>query len=213
MKKKIILAGVLVGLVFLVALAATTIEDFFLPGSQVGQSGNIETPEKCDNCHGGYDQAVEPAFNWRGSMMSQAARDPLFYACLAIANQDAPDVGDMCLRCHTPDGWLNGRCVPTDGSALNNNDRQGVQCDFCHKMVKPTPLGINPYLHSIWKRHLHTGSVLSEAHQSYTAYFGKRNVHCRCQQCQARALYRCRRSSPDVLFPIPQYIRPLRNMP
>jgi hypothetical protein len=126
-------------------MAATTIDDFFLPGSQVGQSGNIETPDRCDNCHGGYDQAVEPAFNWRGSMMSQAARDPLFFACLAIANQDAPDVGDLCLRCHTPDGWLNGRCEPTDGSALNNNDRQGVQCDFCHKMVKPTALGINPY--------------------------------------------------------------------
>lgn len=123
----------------------TTLNDFFLPGSQIGQSGNIETPDKCDNCHGGYNNAVEPAFNWRGSMMSQAARDPLFYACLAVANQDAPAVGDMCLRCHTPDGWLNGRCVPTDGSALNNNDRQGVQCDFCHKMVKPTELGVNPY--------------------------------------------------------------------
>lgn len=118
--------------------ALTTIDDFFLQGSQEGQSGNIETPDKCDNCHGGYNAAVEPAFNWRGSMMSQSARDPLFYACLAVANQDVVGVGDMCLRCHAPDGWLNGRCVPTDGSALNNNDRQGVQCDFCHKLVMPT---------------------------------------------------------------------------
>ncbi len=130
-----------VGMVY----ALTTINDFFLPGSQVGQSGNIETPDKCDNCHGGYDAAVEPAFNWRGSMMAQSARDPLFYACLAVANQDVIAVGDMCLRCHTPDGWLNGRCEPTDGSLINNNDRQGVQCDFCHKMVKPTPLGVNPF--------------------------------------------------------------------
>ncbi|MEJ2595219.1 MAG: PKD domain-containing protein [bacterium] len=116
-----------------------------MPGSQPGQSGNLEHPEKCDNCHGGYDQAVEPAFNWRGSMMSQAARDPLFYACLAIANQDAPGSGDLCIRCHSPAGWLEGRSVPTDGSALNNNDRESVQCDFCHKLVKPTPLGVNPY--------------------------------------------------------------------
>jgi hypothetical protein len=145
MKKLIPFIPAAVILILLVAAAATTMDDFFLPGSQVGQSGNIETPDRCDNCHGGYDAAVEPAFNWRGSMMSQSARDPLFYACLAIANQDAPGVGDMCLRCHTPDGWLNGRCVPTDGSALNNNDRQGVQCDFCHKMVKPTPLGVNPF--------------------------------------------------------------------
>ena len=127
------------------ASAPTTINDFFLPGSQPGQSGQLQTPDKCDNCHGGYDTAVEPAFNWRGSMMAQAARDPLFYACLAVANQDAPESGDLCIRCHSPAGWLEGRSSPTDGSALNNNDREGVQCDFCHKLVKPTLLGGNPY--------------------------------------------------------------------
>jgi PKD repeat protein len=127
------------------ASVPTTLDDFFLPGSQPLQSGNLEHPSKCDNCHGGYDVSVEPAFNWRGSMMAQAARDPLFYACLAIANQDAPNSGDLCLRCHSPAGWLEGRSVPTDGSALNNNDREGVQCDFCHKLVKPTSLGTNPF--------------------------------------------------------------------
>jgi hypothetical protein len=123
----------------------TTLDDFFLPGSQPQQSGNLEHPSKCDNCHGGYDLTVEPAFTWRGGMMSQAARDPLFFACLAISNQDAPDAGDLCIRCHSPAGWLEGRSVPTDGSALNNNDRESVQCDFCHKVVKPTQLGTNPY--------------------------------------------------------------------
>jgi hypothetical protein len=123
----------------------TTLNDFFLPGSQPGQSGQLQTPQKCDNCHGGYDLAVEPAFNWRGSMMSQAARDPFFYAGLTIANQDATDSGDLCIRCHSPAGWLEGRSSPTDASALNNNDREGVQCDFCHKLLKPSPLGVNPY--------------------------------------------------------------------
>jgi hypothetical protein len=123
----------------------TTLNDFFLPGSQPNQSGNLETPDKCDNCHGGYDSIVEPAYNWLGSMMAQAARDPLFYACLTIANQDAPESGDLCIRCHSPAGWLEGRSTPTDGSALNNNDREGVQCDFCHKLIKPTSLGVNPF--------------------------------------------------------------------
>ena len=123
----------------------TTLNDFFLPGSQPNQSGNLESPDKCDNCHGGYDITVEPAFNWRGSMMSQAARDPLFYACLTIANQDAPQSGDLCIRCHTPTGWLEGRSTPTDASALTSKDREGVQCDNCHKFVKPTQLGVNPY--------------------------------------------------------------------
>lgn len=128
-----------------VAAVPTTLNDFFLPGSQPGQAGQLETPDKCDNCHGGYNLAVEPAYNWRGSMMAQAARDPFFYAGLTIANQDAPESGDLCIRCHSPAGWLEGRSIPTDASALNLNDRQGVQCDFCHKFVKPTPIGTNPY--------------------------------------------------------------------
>jgi hypothetical protein len=123
----------------------TTLNDFFLPGSQPGQSGTIDNPDFCDNCHGGYDLAVEPAFNWRGSMMSQAQRDPLYLACLAISNQDAPDVGDLCIRCHTPKGWLEGRSVPTTGSALTAADRESVQCHFCHKLIAPTPVGVNPY--------------------------------------------------------------------
>ncbi|WP_303918335.1 PKD domain-containing protein [Draconibacterium sediminis] len=145
MKKSVLLLIIITLSIVIIASVGTSIEDFFMPGSQPGDSGNIEHPDKCDNCHGGYDQAVEPAFNWRGSMMAQAARDPLFYACMAIAEQDAPGSGDLCIRCHAPDGWLNGRSTPTDGSALNNNDREGVQCDFCHKLVKPADLGLNPF--------------------------------------------------------------------
>lgn len=127
------------------ALVPTTLNDFTLAGSQPGQSGILKNPDQCDNCHGGYDLAVEPAFNWRGSMMAQAARDPLFFACMAIANQDAPESGDLCIRCHSTKGWLEGRSVPTNGSALTADDRQGIQCHFCHKLVKPSPLGVNPY--------------------------------------------------------------------
>lgn len=150
----------------------TTLDDFFLPGSQPNQSGQLETPQKCDNCHGGYDQAVEPAFNWRGSMMAQAAHDPLFFACLAIANQDAPDSGDLCIRCHSPAGWLEGRSVPTDGSALNNNDREGVQCDFCHKLVKPAGPGENPY----WQDTAYTSDTYPRD-QDYLASLSPRPAH------------------------------------
>ena len=125
--------------------APTTIDDFTMPGSQPGDAGTIETPAYCDNCHAGYDQDVEPVFNWRGSMMAQAARDPLFFATMAIANQDAPESGDLCIRCHSPKGWLEGRSSPTDASALTAEDRESVMCDFCHRLVKPTPLGVNPY--------------------------------------------------------------------
>ena len=116
---------------------STTIADFFLPGSQPTESGTFDTPDQCANCHGGYDSAVEPAFTYNGSMMSHSMRDPLFEATLTIANQDALFSGDLCLRCHTPRGWLEGRSEPTDGSALTSADREGVQCHFCHKLVDP----------------------------------------------------------------------------
>ncbi len=123
----------------------TTINDFFFPGSQPLESGTFTNPDQCDNCHGGYDLAVEPAFNWQGSMMAQAQRDPLYLACLTIANQDAPEVGDLCIKCHTPKGWLEGRSEPTDGSALTADDRQGITCHACHRMIAPTTVGVNPY--------------------------------------------------------------------
>jgi hypothetical protein len=105
------------------------------PGTQPGEVGNLESPDKCDNCHGGYNQAVEPAFNWRGSMMANAGRDPIFWATLAIAEQDFDGSGDLCIRCHSTGGWYAGRSTPTDGSALAAGDADGVECDNCHKMT------------------------------------------------------------------------------
>ena len=105
------------------------------PGTQQREVGNLETPDKCDNCHGGYNKAVEPAFNWRGSMMANAGRDPIFWATLAVAEQDFDGAGDLCIRCHSTGGWYGGRSVPTDGSALTAGDADGVECDSCHKMT------------------------------------------------------------------------------
>jgi hypothetical protein len=111
------------------------------PGTQPKEVGNLESPDKCDNCHGGYNQAVEPAFNWRGSMMANAGRDPIFWATLAVAEQDfVPGdggAGDLCIRCHSTGGWYGGRSTPTDGSGLATGDSDGVDCDTCHKMTNP----------------------------------------------------------------------------
>ena len=117
-------------------------QNVFMPGSQPG-SANLESAGRCDNCHGGYDQVVEPAYNQYGSMMAQAARDPLWLACLAVSAQDSiwalgnPNATDICIRCHTPTGWLGGRSDPTNTSALTGADFEGVTCDACHRMVDP----------------------------------------------------------------------------
>ena len=125
-------------------LAPTTLRDFDMPGSQPFEAGTLNDPGACALCHGDYDAAVEPYFNWQGSMMAQASIDPLFEACLAVANQDAPDSGDLCLRCHLPRGWLRGRSVPTDGSQMLPEDASGVSCDLCHRLVDPVEAQENP---------------------------------------------------------------------
>lgn len=125
-------------------IVPSTLRDFDLPGTQPHDATPLADPANCANCHGGYDATVEPFRNWQGSMMSHASRDPLFEACMAIANQDAPDSGDLCLRCHLPAGWLAGRSVPTSGSQMLPSDRMGVACDLCHRMVDPFPDAANP---------------------------------------------------------------------
>jgi hypothetical protein len=114
----------------------------FMPGSQPG-SVNLEAATRCDNCHGGYNAAIEPARNWRGSMMANAARDPLWAACMTVALQDSvwalgnANAGDLCIRCHTPNGWLGGHSDPPNGTALAGSDFEGVSCDACHRLVDP----------------------------------------------------------------------------
>jgi hypothetical protein len=121
-------------LLFAATVVPTDIEQ---PGTQPQEISNLESPDKCDNCHGGYNELVEPAFTWRGSMMANAGRDPIFWATLAIVEQDFDGAGDLCIRCHSTAGWLAGRSTPTDGSGLSASDGDGVECDFCHKMTNP----------------------------------------------------------------------------
>ena len=133
-----IIAALAVGLTGAILYAATVVPtDIQQPGTQPAEVGNLETPDKCDNCHGGFNKASEPAFTWRGSMMANAGRDPIFWATVAIAEQDFPGSGDLCIRCHSTAGWQAGRSVPTDGSGLTAADADGVDCDTCHKMTNP----------------------------------------------------------------------------
>lgn len=118
--------------------APTTLQDFFGPGTQPGGLTDvIEPPTSCDSCHGNYDIAHEPLRPWAASPMGQSARDPLYLACLEVANNDAAFAGDICIRCHAPKGWLEGRSEPTDGSVLTAADTTGINCNFCHRMVDP----------------------------------------------------------------------------
>jgi len=115
-------------------------------GTQPPLNHQILWPGICSSCHAGYDSGhnVRPTTTWAGSMMANAGRDPIFWAALDVANNDVPGIGEWCLRCHSPTGWLAGRAsLPTgsgDGCSLDgeidgtDNDFEGLSCHFCHRM-------------------------------------------------------------------------------
>ncbi|HEX4954209.1 MAG TPA: choice-of-anchor X domain-containing protein [Thermoanaerobaculia bacterium] len=114
----------------------------------VPPQGAVPYGQACITCH---DQgAAEPYLRWQGSMMAQAARDPLFYAQLDLANADAAirpavdGMSDMCLRCHSPVGWLEGRSADPTGLSFIEKDLYGVQCHFCHRMIDPQTPAAHP---------------------------------------------------------------------
>lgn len=131
-----------------------------MPGTQPGEV-TLESSTTCYQCHGGPlgswtkdfdDKRTRPDRNydeyniftaWQGSMMGNSARDPLMFACLTVSAQDSifatgkPDAVDICLRCHFPKGWLEGRSSTLNVSAMTGEDYDGIQCSFCHRMVDP----------------------------------------------------------------------------
>ncbi len=124
-----------------------TPRDFLLPGTQVGDAhaAAFLSPSQCRACHGNTGGDGEPYGSWKGSLMAQGGRDPLFFAQLATANQDVANVGSYCLRCHVPMAVVSGTVSVPDGSALTARDEEGVDCHFCHALVDPRyKPGISP---------------------------------------------------------------------
>jgi fibronectin type 3 domain-containing protein len=131
------------------------------PGTQQQELGNITFPAPynvfefvvtCMACHGGtIDQQTAHGGNWAGSAMASAARDPIFRANQMIVNNAVKNAigkdgaGNMCFRCHSPNGWLSGRFDPTlngaaDGSTmihtiLLSTDDEGIMCETCHRSI------------------------------------------------------------------------------
>jgi hypothetical protein len=138
--------------------------DFTPDGTQPGLNSLLDPPSSCLSCHRSFDASsgagdFMPHNTWGGSMMAHATRDPLFWAALDVANNDIPGVGDYCLRCHTPAGWLEGRVAKTgtggriagengcqltgdhDDFEFKGNDFAGLTCHFCHRMTETGPNG------------------------------------------------------------------------
>ena len=131
-----------------------------MPGTQPGQV-TLGSSNVCYDCHGSggvngpwnprpaslRDRTDYEEYNiykaWQGSMMGNSARDPLMFACFTVSAQDSqwaigtPNAVDICLRCHFPKGWLEGRSSTLNASAMSREDYDGIQCTFCHRLNDP----------------------------------------------------------------------------
>ena len=85
-------------------------------------------PLNCGNCH------AEIYGEWAGSGHAVAATNPRFlqeFQKLAAARPD--DIG-VCAKCHAP--TYRDPTLDYDLHVVKGVDRQGVHCDFCHKILE-----------------------------------------------------------------------------
>jgi len=165
-------AGAVLALV--VHAAETVPTDVQIPGTQPRPVDNVPTINPVGNCGchsfapvAGQAPESVPVFGWNGGMMANAGRDPLFWATVAVAEQDfLPSdggVGDLCLHCHSVKGWLEGRSTPTDGSGMTQTtDAEGIMCEFCHLVTNPDQANSIP--------NPPEGSYVEEQHGDFLAY-------------------------------------------
>ncbi len=108
------------------------------PGTQQQELPNITFPAPynvfefvvtCMACHGGtVDQTAGHGSNWGGTNMASAMRDPIFRANQVLVNNTvknllgADGTGNVCMRCHSPNGWLSGRFDPILGGKADGRD-------------------------------------------------------------------------------------------
>ncbi len=131
------------------------------PGTQQQELSNITFPAPfnvfeftvtCAGCHGGtIDQQAAHFGVQAGTNMASSARDPIFRANQIAVNNILKSVtsvdgaGNMCMRCHSPNGWYSGRFDPTLGgdaqgktmmhSIVASTDDEGISCESCHRAV------------------------------------------------------------------------------
>jgi hypothetical protein len=127
------------------------------PGPQVAHSS------VCAQCHSNSPQAsamrdaagegIAPYDLWRGTMMANAARDPIWRAVVSAEVAATPsrraEIEETCLSCHAPMAQRiglepddSGSLMPVlqSDSSLGRLARDGVSCTVCHGM-SPEGLG------------------------------------------------------------------------
>ena len=132
----------------------------FQEADTIELADNFRTADRCIACHmgvvaaGGVDVSI--GFDWRASMMANAARDPYFQAAVRREIMDHPEaaaeIEGECARCHMPMATVAALQEGRSGEVFANlpiGDAEGpyadlaadgVSCSLCHQ-IQPDGLG------------------------------------------------------------------------
>ena len=98
-----------------------------MPGTQPAHGVEVQSSKRCLTCHGGYEESARAGSHWKGSMMAQAGRDPIFWASLVVALQDSIWVTDALTPDVHGDGRPNACCLrPQRSPAHRTAGRRGL---------------------------------------------------------------------------------------
>ena len=143
-----------------VALAAIAVPALTLDSStaRAAPTESLQNPLTydftCEACHTydnnpmAMDLPPHAPGAYAGTVMANAARDPVFWAGVALAYQDHPDETEDCVRCHSPRAFLEGRGDAIAVSELIPPDFDSVTCEVCHRAMDDgvTPAGNARYV-------------------------------------------------------------------
>jgi hypothetical protein len=95
------------------------------------------SPETCGGCHSDiYDQ-------WQSSMHNLSHKDPVYarvstFFRKGLIQKGEIDEAESCVKCHTPVGEVSGfpKKISDDWTKVSEIAQQGIQCDYCHSVVK-----------------------------------------------------------------------------
>ena len=115
---------------------------------------HFQTSDRCIACHNGLTTAagedISIGYNWRTSMMANAARDPYWHAGVRREIMDHPTakaaIEDECSICHMPAARYEAKLAGHEGEIFSHlpfkmskpGDRlaaDGVTCSVCHQIT------------------------------------------------------------------------------
>ncbi|MDZ7779130.1 MAG: hypothetical protein U5R14_04215 [Gemmatimonadota bacterium] len=126
------------------------------PAAHGGAARLFETSDVCLACHNGVTTAlgedISIGFDWRASMMANAARDPYWQAAVRREITDHPQareaIEDKCSTCHMPIARYSAHLTGGTGEVFGSLPRygadpqlaadalDGVSCSVCHQIAE-----------------------------------------------------------------------------